>query len=120
VLLRGRAASNSWANDSVFVQFDDTVDASGAAKDRIGTTAAEIVTLEDCINCGVSGWGWQDNGFGAGVLGENIRFAASGPHRIRIQTREDGFSIDQIVLSPSTYLTTSPGSLKNDTTILPQ
>jgi PQQ-like domain len=116
--LRGRAANNSWANDSVFVQFDDSVDASGAAKYRIDTTDAGIVTLEDCINCGVSGWGWQDNGFGAGVLGENIRFASSGTHRIRIQTREDGFSIDQIVLSPSTYLTTPPGGLENDATIL--
>ena len=28
-------------------------------------------------------------------------------------------SIDQIVLSPATYLTSSPGALKNDTTILP-
>ena len=118
--LRGRAAANSWANDSVFVQFDDSVDAAGAAKFQIGTTNAAIVTLEDCINCGVSGWGWQDNGFGAGVLGENMYFAASGTHRIRIQTREDGFSIDQIVLSPSKYLSTSPGVLKNDTTILPR
>src|SRR5262249_36250043 len=99
---------------------DDSVDASGAAKYTIGTTNAAIVTLEDCINCGVSGWGWQDNGFGAGVLGENMYFAASGTHRIRVQTREDGFRIDQIGPSPSTALPTSPGSLKNDTTILPR
>jgi hypothetical protein len=37
---------------------------------------------------------------------------------IRIQQREDGVSIDQIVLSPSRYRTTSPGALKNDRTIL--
>jgi hypothetical protein len=37
---------------------------------------------------------------------------------VRIQTREDGLAIDQIVLSPSRYLTKSPGSLKNDTTIV--
>jgi hypothetical protein len=37
---------------------------------------------------------------------------------IRVQTREDGFSIDQVVLSSVTYLTSSPGALKNDTTIL--
>ena len=37
---------------------------------------------------------------------------------MRIQVREDGLSIDQIVLSPTTYVTRSPGALKNDTTIL--
>ena len=115
---RGRAAGNSWANDSVFVQFDGSTTAAGAAINRIGTTTAAIVTLEDCINCGVSGWGWQDNGFGAGVMGDPLYFAKSGTQRIRIQTREDGFSIDQIVLSPSTYLSSSPGRLKDDTTIL--
>jgi hypothetical protein len=36
-----------------------------------------------------------------------------------VQTREDGFAIDQIVLSPTTYVKTSPGALKNDTRILP-
>jgi hypothetical protein len=41
-------------------------------------------------------------------------------HTLRIQPREDGVSIDQIVLSPSTYLFTSPGALKNDTHILPK
>jgi len=34
--------------------------------------------------------------------------------------REDGLSIDQIVLSPSTYLNAAPGALKNDNTILPK
>jgi hypothetical protein len=34
--------------------------------------------------------------------------------------REDGLSIDQIVLSPQTYLNSSPGTLLNDTTILPR
>jgi hypothetical protein len=114
--LRGRAAANSWANDSVFVQFDRSVDAAGAAIARIGSTTAEIVTLEDCLNCGVSGWGWQDNGF-AGV-GRPIYFAETGAQTIRVQTREDGFNIDQIVLSPTTYVVSAPGALKNDTTIV--
>jgi hypothetical protein len=35
-----------------------------------------------------------------------------------IQTREDGVSIDQVVLSSEKYLTTRPGKSKNDTTIL--
>jgi len=35
-----------------------------------------------------------------------------------VQTREDGLSIDQIVLSPVTYATRAPGAGKNDTTIV--
>ena len=118
--LRGRAAANSWANDSVFVQFDRSTSAAGAAVNRIGSTNAWIVTLEDCLSCGVAGWGWQDNRFGTNVLGDDIYFASSGRQTIRIQTREDGFSIDQIVLSPVAYLHTAPGPPKNDTTILPR
>jgi len=37
---------------------------------------------------------------------------------LRIQVREDGLSIDQIVLSPQNYLTTAPGAVTNDATIL--
>ena len=67
--LRGKAQGNSYDNDSVYVQFSDSVTSGGAATWRIGSTAGATVTLEDCTSCGVSGWGWQDNGFGAGVLG---------------------------------------------------
>ena len=41
-----------------------------------------------------------------------------GGGQIVIETREDGVSIDQIVLSSEKYLTTRPGTSKNDTTIL--
>ena len=111
--LRGKADSNNWANDSVYVQL------SNVAAYPIGTVNAATVTLEDCISCGVSGWGWQDNGFGANVLGPQITFATSGTQTIRIQTREDGLAIDQVILSPSRFLTSSPGLLKGDTTIYP-
>ena len=37
-----------------------------------------------------------------------------------MQLREDGLAIDQIVLSPVTYLNNAPGAPKNDTTILPK
>ena len=37
---------------------------------------------------------------------------------IVIQTREDGVSIEQVVLSAETYLTTRPETAKNDTRIL--
>jgi phosphatidylserine/phosphatidylglycerophosphate/cardiolipin synthase-like enzyme len=118
--LRGKAASNNWANDSAFVQFSDSVTSGGAATYRIGTTSATTVTIENCTSCGLAGWGWNDNGFGAGVLGSPVYFASSGEHRIRVQMREDGLSIDQIVLSRGPYLTTAPGATKNDGTILLQ
>jgi hypothetical protein len=118
--LRGKAFNDYWGNDSVFIQFSDSVNSTGSPTYRIGSTAATEFNLEDCSGCGLAGWGWQDNGWGVGVIGPNIYFQSSGLHTIRLQVREDGLSLDQIVLSPSTYLTSSPGSLKNDTTILPR
>jgi hypothetical protein len=118
IWLRGKADANFWANDSVFLQFTGSVNGSGSALWRIGTTSAAEVNLEECSGCGVSGWGWQDNGYGAGVLGPLVYFATTGQQTLRIQTREDGFSIDQIVLSPAKYLTSAPGPNKNDATIL--
>jgi len=116
--IRGKSANNSPYNDSVFVQFSGSLNSSGSAVYRIGTTSATEVNLEDCMGCMLSAWGWQDNGWGVGVLGPQIFFQSSGTQTIRIQVREDGISIDQIVLSPSTYLFSSPGALKNDNVIL--
>ncbi len=115
---RGRADMDSWANDSVYVQFSGSLDAAAKPVARIGTTDAYTVNLEDASGAGVSGWGWQDNGYGAGVLGPLVTFATTGPQTLRVQTREDGFRIDQIVLSPGQYLSSAPGALKNDATIL--
>ena len=116
--VRGKADNNSPYNDSFYVQFSGSVTAAGAPIFRTGTTSATTVNLEDALNAGLSGWGWQDNGWGVGVFGDLIYFQTSGPQTLRIQPREDGFSIDQIVLSPAAYLTVSPGALKNDNTIL--
>jgi len=114
---RGRAQNNHYSNDSMYVQFSDSVDENGNPIYRIGTTSAADPNLEDCSGCGLAGWGWQDNGWGVGVMGPHIYFASSGTHTMRVQVREDGLSIDQIALSPSRFLTSSPGLLKNDTTI---
>ncbi len=118
--IRGKAENNNWANDSVFVQFSGSVTAAGSPIYRIGTTSATEVNLEDCSGCGLSGWGWQDNGWGVGVLGPVIYFETTGPQTIRVQTREDGVSIDQILVSPEKSLNTAPGTLKSDTTIYPE
>jgi hypothetical protein len=116
--LRGRADDDYWGNDSVHVQFSDAVDTEGAPAFRIGTTESTVVNLEDCSGCNLENWGWQDNGWGVGELGPEIYFATSGSHTLRIQNREDGLAIDQILMSPGTYLDRPPGPLKNDATIL--
>ncbi len=118
--MRGRAANDSWASDSVYVQFSGSVDISSAAVARIGTTKSYTVNLEEASGAGIAGWGWQDNGYGRGGLGSAIRFAASGPQTVRVQTREDGFRFDQIVLSSGKFLTRSPGALEHDATIVPR
>ena len=116
--LRGRADHDSWSNDSVSIQFSGTVSGAGEPIYRIGTTSATSFNLEEASYAGVSGWGWQDNGWGLSVWGPLLTFASAGPQTIRIQTREDGLRIDQIVLSSATYLNRSPGAAKDDTTRL--
>jgi 3',5'-cyclic AMP phosphodiesterase CpdA len=114
--LRMRADGNAYPNDSVHVQFDHSATANGTAAWRIGTTSSTWVGLQDRPGAAISGWGWNDNGWAG--MGPSVYFTASGQQRMRIQVREDGVAIDQIVLSPGTYLSRSPGALRNDTTIL--
>jgi hypothetical protein len=119
--IRGKAALNGFSNDSVFVQFDGSLDQNGAIAYRIGTPGSTSFNLEECIGCGISGWGWQDNGWGSpGLPGPLIYFARDGAQRIRVQVREDGLGIDQIVLSSVRWVNTSPGDSKNDVTLLPK
>ena len=116
--IRGKADGNAWANDSAYVQYSGSLNAAGAPAYRIGSTSARTVSVEQGTNAGLSGWGWSDDAYDA--LADSITFATSGTQTIRVQLREDGLSIDQIVLSAGTYLTTAPGAAKNDTTILPR
>jgi hypothetical protein len=113
--LRMKADDDAYYNDSVHVQFSDSLNASGTADYRIGSPASLAVVLEEGSG-GDKGWGWNDNDYGG--LGAHIKFAAGGTHTIRIQQREDGVAIDQIVLSPERYLTARPGSIKDDATII--
>src|SRR5439155_15585953 len=113
--VRLRAQNDSFSNDSIHVQFSDSVDSSGIATMQIGSAgSAEIVLQNGPSGAADQGWGWADNGWG--VLGINVYFTTTGSHTLRIQQREDGAIVDQIVLSPNTYLTTPPGSRQNDAT----
>jgi len=118
IWLRIRATADSKFNESSWVQFSDAR-ADGGAVYPIGSTSGLLVNLEACSNCGVSNWGWQN---GAWWLSQatTVSFAASGRHTIRVQVREDGAQIDQILLSPSQYLMGAPGPVKNDSTIVPK
>jgi hypothetical protein len=112
VWLRGRAEWNDPANDSVHLQFTNVSEA------RIGTTSSIVINLEEQALAGLSGWGWQDRGYGAGVIGAPITFTVSGTQTLRLQPREDGLLVDQIVISADRFTTAAPGAPKNDTTIV--
>jgi len=117
--IHGRAQDDWWQNDSIYVQFSDSVDSAGHAIFRRQTSSATWVSLEECSGCGERGWGWQDNAYGArGDLGPDIYFATSGTHTMRLQTREDGFAIGQVVLSAKAFLRTAPGGATDDPTIV--
>lgn len=117
VWLRLRATANSKFNESVWIQFSQALDPSGSPVFGIGSSSALLVNLENCSGCGVAGWGWQDKAYWLQQTSV-VRFASSGTQRIRIQTREDGVVIDQIVLSSTTYLASAPGAVTNDTTVV--
>src|SRR4051794_28537603 len=116
--LRLKAQNDSTSNDSVHVQFSDAVTAAGAATARIGSTSSLEVVLQDGSGGATPrGWGWSDNGWGA--PGAPIYFASTGTHVLRIQQREGGASVDQVVISADTYFTVPPGSRRDDAAILP-
>jgi len=119
VWLRLRATGDSKYNDSVWVQFTGAVSATGSPRWRTGTGSGLMVNLERCGDCGVSGWGWQNR---AWWLDDDaiVQFSTASTQTIRIQTREDGVEIDQIVLSPATYFFSPPGGPVNDATIVPK
>ena len=113
--VRMKAANTN--DDSIHVQFSDSVDANGAPIYTWKTTNSAEVVLAEMDGGTISGWGWADQGWNG--LGDPIYFASYGPHTLRIQQREDGPRFDQIVLSPDTYFTVAPGPQKNDNTKLP-
>ena len=115
IWLRLRAGGNSKLNDSVFVQLSDAIDSQGSGIYRIGTTSALAENLQTCDGCALSGWGWVGGAYWL-TQQATVSFASTGTHTLRIQAREDGVQLDEIVLSPSAYLSASPGQAVNDAT----
>jgi hypothetical protein len=115
--VRMRADGDSFSNDSVYAQFSGSVNASGAATARIGSANALSIVLEEGNGAGVQGWGWGDSSYGG--LGAPIYFNQDGVQKIRIQQREDGIKIDQIVISANAHFDDAPGASKADATIVP-
>jgi hypothetical protein len=120
--VRGKAENDSWTNDSIWMQFSGATDVNGKTVFQSGTRSGLAINLEACSGCGVSGWGWRDERWGPTLNGEPLllRFPRGGRQYIVIQSREDGMSVDQIILSAEKYRTTAPGSVKNDNTIVPR
>jgi hypothetical protein len=52
-------------------------------------------------------------------LGAPVYFATSGLQTLRVQQREDGVIVDQIVPSAGEFFSQRPGTTKNDTSIVP-
>ena len=119
VWFRIHAIGDQKWNDSFFVQFSDSLTSTGSPAYRIGTPGGYTVNLWTCADCQSFGWGWQRNAYWLADTGD-VWFQNSGPHTIRVQNREDGVEIDQIVLSPVTYATNPPGPVSNDNTIVPK
>jgi hypothetical protein len=119
IWLRIRALNNSKYNDAVWVQFSDAR-AGGAAVHPIGTTSGLLVNLAtDSGAASLNGWGWHNTAYWLSQP-VTVTFANSGTHTLRVQVREDGVQLDQIVLSPNTYLSSAPGGLTNDSHIVPK
>jgi hypothetical protein len=114
---RMQAQGNDYTNDSMFVQFSGAVTAQGTAVNRIGTSAAAVVILEEGNGGGLTNWGWNDNDYGG--LGAPVYFATSGLQTVRVQQREDGLMWDQMILSAGTYLSKRPGLTRSDSTVVP-
>src|SRR5215218_8978307 len=85
--LRLRATKYSLKNDSVWLQFSDSVNKTGVATYRIGGVSGLPIALEPCSGCAVSGWGWQSRGWWVADTGD-VYFPTTGAKTLRIQTRE--------------------------------
>jgi regulation of enolase protein 1 (concanavalin A-like superfamily) len=119
IWLRLQATANAKSNDAVWVQFSDAR-SNGSQVYPLNSTSGLLVNLAtDGTGASLNKWGWQNGAYWLSQA-TTVTFATSGTHTIRVQIREDGVQLDQIVLSPSAYLSSPPGPATNDTTIVPK
>jgi hypothetical protein len=119
IWLRLQALNNSKFNDAVWVQFSDAL-VNGASAYPINSNSGLLVNLATDGNAtSLNGWGWQNAAYWL-AQPTTVTFATTGAHTLRVQVREDGVQLDQIVLSPTTYLSSPPGQVSNDSTIVPK
>jgi subtilisin family serine protease len=119
VWLRMKALNDNKFNDAVWLQFSDARDA-GLPIYAVGSTSGLLVNLAtDSGATSLRGWGWRNSAYWLSQP-TTVTFASAGVHTVRIQIREDGVQWDQLVLSPSTYLTAPPGLVTSDGTIVPK
>lgn len=117
--LRLQAQGNSKLNDAVWVQFSDAL-ANGSAVYPLNSPSGLLVNLAtDSSGSSLQNWGWANGAYWF-AQPTTFTFAASGSHTMRIQVREDGVALDQIVLSAGPYLSVAPGQTTNDATIVPK
>ena len=111
--IRLKADANYWGNDSVWVQFSGATDLAGTPRSK----SEPILRLRSISR---SAWVAASPG-GAGKTTGGVRSTRTAcccaflrtdrdPQSIVIQTREDGVSIDPIVLSAATYLDAEAGT----------
>jgi len=117
--IRLAAIGNSKFNDAVWVQVSEAGQ-GGAPYYPPGSTTGLLVNLAtDSGAASLNGWGWANGAYWL-QQANSFMFSSTGTHTIRIQTREDGAFIDQIVMSPDTYFLNPPGGPTNDSTIVPK
>jgi hypothetical protein len=117
VWVRLKANRDDRESDATFVQFSDSVNRRGEPMFQINTTSALHIVLTPSPDSRIFQWGWQDGWYMHPFRGI-VYFETTGKHILRVQRKEDGVIVDQIVLSPVLYLKRPPGFPVNDQTIL--
>jgi hypothetical protein len=116
---RMKALSNNKFNDSIWVQFSDALAGGSPVYPLNSTSALDVNLATDAGAASLNNWGWQNGAYWL-MQSTKVKFASGGTHTMRIQIREDGVQLDQIVLSSVRYLNAAPGGPTNDTTIVSQ
>ncbi|MBI2426736.1 MAG: prepilin-type N-terminal cleavage/methylation domain-containing protein [Candidatus Kerfeldbacteria bacterium] len=96
------ADSDFGTSDSMYIQFNDSLE-NGDPVNRIGTSQGLVVGNR------LQTWVWNDMRTG-GIenTGNIITFEQNGDHTLRVQRREDGAALDQIILSSVAYINSKP------------